>query len=297
MTRAALMTGISGFIGARLALRLLSEGWRVHAIVRPESDVAEFSDRADLRLHVHDGTAQGMTAIFADARPDVVFHLASRFLADHDMKQLDDLIRSNVLFPAQLMEAMANADVRYLVTAGTAWQHFEGEDYRPVNLYAATKQAADDLLAYYSDARNLSAITLKLFDTYGKGDKRRKLLRIIGDAVRSGDTLDMSPGEQIVDLTHVDDVVSAFTVANDHLRSSSTRRNEHFFVSGERYSIRALVDQVQRSTSRPLRVNFGGRRYRDREVMVPVVPTAAQRLPGWTPAHGLKEWLPSLLDE
>lgn len=295
MSRSAIVTGSTGFIGGHLCQRLLSDGWQVHAIVRQDSDTAAMPDEPGLLLHRHDGTMEGLAAIIASAKPDLVFHLASLFLADHRPDQIEPLLRSNLLFPTQLLEAMVAAGVRAIINTGTAWQHHESEPYRPVNLYAATKQAMQDLLAYYTDARGISAITLKLFDTYGLGDKRRKLIRILGDAARSGESLDMSPGDQIVDLSHVDDVVSAFLVAADRLLAAEEAISEQYFVSGERCSVRELVAKVELAAGKPLTVNFGGRPYRDREVMVPIVPVPADRLPGWSPRHTLQASLSELI--
>jgi len=295
MKRSAIVTGATGFIGGKLAARLLADGWQVHAVVRPQSDTTGLSDHPDFVLHHYDGTTQGLTAIMTAARPDAVFHLASLFLADHRADQVEPLVQSNVLFPAQLLEAMTATGVRVLINTGTAWQHYEGEPYRPVNLYAATKQALQDMLAYYTDARGMSAITLKLFDTYGTGDPRRKLIRILGDAVRSGETLDMSPGAQIVDLSHVDDVVDAFLVAAERLFVVPAGANETYFVSGERYDLRSLATLVREVTGAPLAVNFGGRPYREREVMEPIVLQHEHHLPGWAVTRSLRDTLPDLL--
>lgn len=295
MKRSAIVTGATGFIGGKLAARLLADGWQVHAVVRPQSDTTGLSDHPDFVLHHYDGTTQGLTAIMTAAQPDAVFHLASLFLADHRADQVEPLVQSNVLFPAQLLEAMTATGVRVLINTGTAWQHYEGEPYRPVNLYAATKQALQDMLAYYTDARGMSAITLKLFDTYGTGDPRRKLIRILGDAARSGETLDMSPGAQIVDLSHVDDVVDAFLVAADRARTLAGGANEQFFVSGERCTVRELVAMVEAAVGKPLAVNFGGRPYRNREVMEPIAPAAGESLPGWEGRRTLRVSLPDLI--
>lgn len=288
MMRRALITGVTGFIAGRLAARLIADGWHVDALVRTNSDTAALADAGDITFHrVEDG--QDLTPVLAAARPDVVFHLASLYLAEHAPGQVGDLIASNVLLPAMLAEAMTATGVRRLVNTGTAWQHFGTAAYRPVNLYAATKQAAEDLLRYYADARDMSVVTLRLFDTYGDGDKRRKLIQILIDAARSGEELAMSPGDQIVDMTHVDDVVDGFVLASDRLMRDAGSRWETFFLSGERHSVKGLAALVTEALDRPLTPDYGGRPYRAREVMEPVC--GAPRLPGWAPRRTLIDYL------
>lgn len=278
MNRVALLTGATGFIGRRLAARLVEQGWQVHAVLRISSPVDELP--SPVTPHRNDGTVAGLTDIVRTAAPDVVFHLASLYLADHRADQVDDLVASNILFPAQLAEAMVGAGATRLVNTGTAWQHFEGAAYNPVNLYAATKQACIDLLRYYHDARGLSVVSLKLFDTYGPGDKRRKLVQLLVDAVWSGEELVMSPGEQMLDLTHVDDVTEAFAVAADLLLRADAPLRDEYLVSGERLSVRGLARTVADALGRELRAEFGGRPYRPREVMTPV-DAGESTLPGW----------------
>jgi nucleoside-diphosphate-sugar epimerase len=224
----------------------------------------------------------------------VVFHLASLYLADHRPEQVDALVDSNVRFPAQLAEAMSAAGATRLVNTGTAWQHYRTEGYNPVNLYAATKQACIDLLQYYHDARGLSVITLKLFDTYGPGDKRRKLVQLLIDAALSGEALDMSPGEQVVDLTHIDDVVEAFLIAGDTLLRAEAPLNADHLLSGERFTIRELAVAVSQALGRNVDARFGERPYRSREVMIPVVPDPASLLLPWRRTRDVRSTLAEL---
>jgi nucleoside-diphosphate-sugar epimerase len=294
MKQRALVTGITGFIGGKLAERLLAKGWDVDAIVRPTSDIAALDLDRSVTFHaVEEG--QDLAPVLEAARPDVVFHLASLYLADHRPDQIGALVNSNILFPTLLLEAMAATGTTRLVNTGTAWQHYEGAAYRPVNLYAATKQAMQDLVDYYCDAKGLAAVSLKLFDTYGDGDPRRKLIRILADAARSGDRLDISPGQQVVDLSHIDDVINAFLAAERHLQESAAGTHEIFAVSGERCTVEELVGKVEQASGRKLDVVLGGRPYRSREVMQPYVPTAAEAVPNWSPVRTLQATLPSLI--
>jgi nucleoside-diphosphate-sugar epimerase len=293
MTRRALVTGITGFIGGELAKRLLADGWQVDAIVRTQSDTNSLPFRRDITFYtVEDG--QDLTPVLAATKPDVVFHLASLYLAEHRPDQVGALVQSNILFPALLAEAMTATGARCLVNTGTAWQHYGTQNYLPVNLYAATKQAAEDLLLYYTETRSLSVTTLRLFDTYGGGDKRRKLIQILIDAAQSGEPIDMSPGEQIVDMTHIDDVVDAFLLASEELLASEQYKPNVYYVTHQRQTVRDLATIVGQALGRPVNANFGGRPYRSREVMRPFDPDLTQRVPGWYAQRTIESYLAEL---
>lgn len=284
----ALITGITGFVGSHLGRRLVRNGWQVHGVVRPGSSLEAIADvRAAVRLHVQDGSFAQMDAVVQHAAPDVVFHLASYFTAEHRSAEIGALIDANIRFGTLLLEAMAAHSVRCLVNTGTAWQHYRDSDYDPVCLYAASKQAFGALLRYYQEAHGIASITVKLHDTYGPGDRRAKLFNLL----RRQDPavpLAMSAGDQKLDLVYIDDVVAAFMAAADRVVSSGQGHAEEFVVtSGERIRLREVVDLYLRITGRPLQIDWGKRPYRRREVMEPW--TQGRVLPGWKAHMALAE--------
>ena len=286
--RRALLTGASGFIGGHLARRLLADGWQVHLVLRAGSQLQGLAAHPALLEHRHDGSTEDLIRIVGAVQPDTVFHLASLFLARHQPQDVEPLVRSNILFSTQLAEAMAQAGVRQLVNTGTSWQHYENQPYSPVCLYAALKQGFDAVLRYYAEALGMQVITLKLFDTYGPGDLRPKLLHLFQRAALSGETLAMSPGAQQMDLVYVDDVVDAFVQAAERLRSGAVSDIEEYAVSsGAPLSLQDLARQYEQASGRALHIDWGGRPYRPREVMQPWSSYAL--LPGWQPKVGLAD--------
>lgn len=297
--RSVLLTGAGGFIGAALARRLLADGWQVHVVLRPDSDRGALDGiEAQLTVHLHDGSTAGLVDIVRAAAPLAVCHLASLFLAQHTTADVERLVQSNVLFSTQLAEAMSVNGVRLLVNTGTAWQHYqEGEadgGYNPVCLYAATKQAFEAMLRYYVECAGLRVITLKLFDTYGPGDRRPKLLALLkrtalsAMATATATPLAMSPGGQLIDLVHIDDVVDAFLLALARLQDGLVAAMEDYGVSsGAALPLKEIAAIYARVSGLAVPIEWGGRPYRPREVMVPW--TRYPALPGWRPKVGLEE--------
>ena len=280
MNRVALITGVTGFIGGELARRLIKDNWSVAIVVRDGSDLSSIADiSAASTTYRYDGTTESLTSILDEAKPDVVFHLASLFLADHVPSQVTDLIGSNVLFGAQLLEAMVACGVRNIVSAGTSWQNFHSNSYRAVNLYAATKQAFEDILGFYVDRYSLSSVVLKLFDTYGAADKRRKLITLIVDAVKNAQELGVSPGEQVIDISHIDDVVEHFLRAGEFSIAKEQPKSDVFFVSGERFTVKELVKAIESAADTKASIVYGARPYREREVMY--LPAVDEQTPPW----------------
>jgi nucleoside-diphosphate-sugar epimerase len=174
------------------------------------------------------------------------------------------------------------------VNTGTSWQVNEHGDYAPFNLYAASKQAFETLIE--NDlTRGLSAITLRLFDTYGPGDTRGKIIDLIIAAVLSGEPLKMSPGEQVIDLVHVSDAARAFVHAGTILLGGTPPAHAIYGVSGERAPLRDVAALIGEIAGTPAPIHWGGRPYRPREIMLPFAGFPS--LPGWRPLVGLRDGL------
>lgn len=283
----AMVTGGTGFIGRHVVGRLLDEGWQVTVLARPSSVIPLELEGRIGRIDIDD--LSGLSRQVISLRPDVVLHLASMIVVDHQPTQAVPLLRANVEMPLLLLEAMSAADCRAFVNTGTFWQHYDNRPYWPVDLYAATKQAFESILLHYVDSHAMHAVTLKLFDSYGHDDIRRKIVGLVIHAARTGSLLEMSAGEQILDLTHVDDIANAFFVAAQQAMDGKNR-SDNFFVSGERFRLRDIVAAVEALVGPCPNIRLGVRPYRDREIMAPIEPAGAV-LPGWSPNHLLADEL------
>lgn len=289
-----LMTGVTGFIGRHLALRGVKEGHTVSAIVRRRVSQSELSG-IGVASFVDAGSMDDLMAYFAENGFDGVIHCASCFCSDHEPDDITDLVDSNVRFPAKLLEASVRAGVKWFINTGTFWQHYDNRDYSPVNLYAATKQAFESIATYHSEVSGINFVTLKLTDTYGPNDKRTKVFTLWKRIAETRESLEMSPGDQLIDIVHVSDVVDAYFRMVEWLcgDSAGSFNGRSFIVSsGAPVRLRNLAEIYARVTGSRLNIEWGKKPYRKREMMAPW--NRGQVVPGWHPKISLDEGIASL---
>lgn len=285
------VTGATSFIGEHILKRALAEGARAHILVRPTSDLSHVPELGDnLHAHVYDGTIASVLEAYRIAKPDATFHLAAQFLAEHAPEDIDPLIENVVTLSTHIFEAASQHGGGVVISAGTSWQNYQSDAYRPVCLYAALKQAVEDIGFYYADARHLKLIFLRIFDTYGPGDRRGKLLSLLKKLTPASDPLLMSPGDQELDYVYIDDVVSAFHLAAERAAAADFNGPEAFALkSGRQVKLREFIALYERISGKRLNISWGERPYREREVMKPWASGAV--LPGWTAKMSLEDGL------
>ena len=295
-----LMTGLTGFIGQHLAERLLEDGHEVFAIVRPTSKINELSEnlQQNVKFLVND-EKNTLLDIVTDLcvennRPDVVYHLATNFTNAHHFEDIKFLVQSNITFGTELLDAMTANNVFNFVNVGTFAQHFEDAEYSPVNLYAATKECFESIIQFYVEAKGLRCIALHLFDTYGPSDRRGKILGLLKKISETGETLKMSPGGQLIDIVYIDDVVEAFVAAGKYLSKSQYDYCGTYGVSSlNPIPLREVVKIFEEVAGKKLSIEWGGRPYRQREVMIPW--KSFKTLPGWSPKIDLRTGIKKFL--
>jgi len=266
----ALLTGATGFVGQNLVRHLRQQGWEVETIGRQDSP-------AD------------MDSKMSQFKPDLVIHLATLFIAEHKPTDIPNLIQSNMTFGTQVVDSMVRNGVLNFINTGTLWQYYEGDRFTPSSLYSATKSAFEDVLRFFSSSSGLRVINLMLSDTYGPKDPRGKLLSKLISMAGTSESLQLSPGEQMIDWTFIEDIVKGFEVAAKRLvgKQESSKFVHYTLTSGEAVSLKDTVKICESVLGKKINVEFGAKPYRKREIMAPSKLDPV--LPGWSAQVTLRQ--------
>jgi nucleoside-diphosphate-sugar epimerase len=280
-----LVTGATGFIGKNL-ISVLKSKYEIHVLERRSSNISEFE-----HVFCFDDNIFALHTYLKENKIEGIVHLASLFLSAHKDADVKNLIDSNVYLGTALLEASQNTNIKWFLNTGTFWQHYacDSQDYNPVNLYAATKQAFIDMAKYYTETSGIKFVTLKICDTFGVNDTRPKIFNLWNKIAQTGEILAMSPGEQYLDILYINDVVDGFVHLVDLLNSNDKLETDYALYAEKRYKLKDLANLYQTVTGKKLNIQWGERPYRAREVMEPW--KAGNKLPGWKPKISIEEGL------
>lgn len=273
-----LLTGATGFIGSHLIDQLIKE----HTLFVIVKESFELNFRESVSTFLFEDDIPKLSNWIKENSIDGVIHLASLYLAQHKTDEVKALVDSNVYFGAALLESLKETQVKWFINTGTIWQNSisDSTEYSPVNLYASTKQAFISIAEYYKKVIPIKFVTLKLCDTYGNNDTRKKIFNLFKQITNSGETLNMSPGEQIMDILHIDDVISGFITLISLFSSDIQLENEYVLTSQKRYRLKELATIFSEITGKPMFINWSANSYRPNEVMIPW--ERGKKLPNWS---------------
>ena len=293
-----LITGGSGYIGSQIATYMLKSSYDVHVLVRANSNLVLLKNiKLAINIHVVDGSLQNLISIIRNIKPSVVIHTAAYSLINHNEGDIEDLIKSNILFPVNLLEAMVKNKIYNFINTASFWQNYKNEKYSPVNLYAGTKEAFETISRYYFEATPLKMITLKLFDTYGIDDPRGKIFNQLENAIKNNKSIKMSQGNQLINLVYISDIVQAYSIALGRLLNDQmVKKNENFLICSDKsVSLKEIVNEYLEISKNKIKIEWGGIKYRPRQIMKPW--TKGKKLPGWEPKISLKKGLKTLINK
>ena len=128
-----------------------------------------------------------------------------------------------------------------------------------------------------------------LSDTYGPKDPRGKLLSKLISMAGTAESLQLSPGDQKIEWTFIEDIVSGFELAAKRLVSKQEpQKFVHYTVtSGETVSLKDTIRICEEVLGKKINIEFGAKPYRKREIMAPSKLDPV--LPGWSAKVSLRQ--------
>lgn len=215
------VTGAAGFVGSRLAERLLNEG---HSVIGIDC-FTDFYSPAIKKLNAEDVRRSGGVIAELDLAADdvtealrdveVLFHLAAQpGISNHVPFHLYD--RNNILATYRLVEvAQTIPTLKMFVNISTSSVYgahamdSENAPPKPTSLYGVTKLAAEQLVLMYQREKGLPACSMRLFSVYGPRERPEKLFPKLIKSLLNDKPFPLYEGSEKHSrtFTYIDDIV------------------------------------------------------------------------------------------
>jgi UDP-glucose 4-epimerase len=237
-----LLTGATGFLGARLAARL-APAHEVWALVRRMPDGA-----AHCRWLVQDLASERWQVDLPD-RIDSVIHLAQSANYRDFPAAAREIFAVAAETTLRLADWAVGAGARQFILASTGGLYGSSdrpvreddtlvEDHGSLGFYFATKRASELIVNQY--ANRMQTLTLRCFFIYGAGQPKQMLMPRLVDSVREGRAITLQGSDGIhINPIHVDDAALAVE------RCLSASGSNVLNIAGpELVSLRSIAERI-----------------------------------------------------
>lgn len=222
-----LITGVAGFIGHTLAIRMLERGNEVVGIdnlnnyydVKLKENrlvrLAAYPRFKFVKLDIADG--EGTKMLFAAEKFDTVMNLAAQAGVRYSMENPHAYVEANLVGFTNILEGSRHNAVKHLVYASSSsvygantklpFSEADPVDH-PISLYAATKKANEMMAHCYADLYKLPCTGLRFFTVYGPWGRPDMALFMFTKAILAGEPIRVfNHGNMVRDFTYVDDII------------------------------------------------------------------------------------------
>jgi nucleoside-diphosphate-sugar epimerase len=300
-----LVTGGSGFIGAHLVHRLLSEGAEVGLMVR-YGNVVKNERVKDVwdQLTVIEADLRNRGALTAvrEFAPTVVFHLAAYNHVGESFRQVEECFDVNAKGTANLLDVLDGAAETFVYTSTSeVYGHQASVPFvesmcpDPISPYAITKYAGE---LYCRLKQRVGGsprvVVVRPFNTFGPYQSGKAVIpELIIDCLK-GHPIRTTQGEQTREFNYVGNVVDGLILAAEHPKPIEGPVN---LASGEEVAIKDLVRMIADLTQTKSKIEIGALPYRPTEIWrMYADSTRAGDVLGWTPKVSLKDGLTITVD-
>ena len=297
----ALVTGASGFVGPYLVERLRKAGYEVVAAGGPREADPHF-------LPIDLADPQTLNAAFDLANPDVVFHLAAQSFVPRAVEAPQETYDANTIGTARMLHALrawrdrTRSDARFVFVssaevygaqADPAHPLDEQAPVHPSNPYAASKAAAEAIVAGEMRTFGIDAVTARAFNHIGPGQSDRFVVpsfaaQLVSIANGHGTVLRVGNLDAKRDFLDVRDVVEAYVA----LAQRGAPGQTYNVCSGAATSIRDVLAELIRIAHVPVEVREDSARMRPSDV--PILYGSNEKIraaTGWAPQLALRRSL------
>jgi 2-alkyl-3-oxoalkanoate reductase len=241
-----LVTGGRGLLGNAVIVAAVTGGWRVHALQRHPSGVADGDAVVDMIGAITDPKSIDRAIEGCDA----VVHLAARVGIDGRWPDFESV---NVVGTRMVLDAARRSGVESFVYVSSpsvahAGRALEGAGAAPADPttarghYSRSKAMAEQLVLASTD---IPVVALRPHLVWGPGDEQ--LIGRIVSRARSGRLFVIDGGKALIDTTFIDNAADAIVHTLDRTSSPRVRGRAFVISNGEPRPVREIVEAIVRA--------------------------------------------------
>ncbi len=213
-SKLVVVTGGAGFVGSRLCGRLRKEGYTVLSL---DNYFAGSKDAQVPGVEYREGHTKDIEKHVPET-PDIIYHLGEYARVEQSVLEPEVVYDLNVLGTKGVVDFWVKKRCK-LVYAGSSTKFGDGGLARSTSPYASSKAANSELVKEVGEREKLPYAITYFYNVFGPGERAGlygTLIEAFKRMYLSGSPITVvSPGTQVRNFTHVDDIVDGLIVVGE----------------------------------------------------------------------------------
>lgn len=302
-----LVTGGAGYIGSHVVRLLTGAGRSVVVLDNLSTGFREAVIGADF-VEGDTGDKALVSQVLVDFNVDTVLHFAAHTIVPESVEKPLKYYGNNTCCTRSLLECCSEAGVKHFIFSSTAAVYgipdssicTEDSPLSPINPYGTSKLMSEMMLRDLGKATDMRHVILRYFNVAGSDpegrigqstEKATLLIKVAAEVAVGkreqlyvfGTDYPTPDGTGVRDYIHVDDLADAHIKAVDYLTGGgeSVTLNCGY---GHGYSVKEVIDAVNRANGTPIKVIEEARRAGDPPALIAKADRAREVL-NWSPRY------------
>ena len=309
------LTGITGFLGQRIAETLTNNG---HGLATLSRNVASGDRATNTESMIRGEAIKGVQYYYGDLtdylvvsdalkdyQPDVIIHLAAQTSVAYSFTHMKEVFDVNFIGVFNMAEAARREvpNLKRFIWSGSAEEYgIQPEENYPtkeddIQLHAASpygvaKIAAENFLKYLHQAYGFPAIIFRNANSFGRKFNHQFVIEsIIFQMVQGKSPIKLGDPEPIRDFIFEEDLLNAYVLAAESENKDILGEAVNI-TTNEPISIRELAEKIKKITGYSGEIQWNS--FPKRALEIPKLNmdnSKVKRLLNWAPKYSIEEGL------
>ena len=244
-----LLTGSTGFIGSEL-LKYLSNYNKVYITVRKKYKI-NLNNKNINKIYFN--SYKNLSYKIKKLKIDTVVHCATHYVKNHKFEDIKKLSESNILFGNIILENLKIMRVKKFVNFSTVWENYDGKKDNYYNLYSAYKASFRKIISFYKKKnKNIRFLNLAISDTFGLGDKRKKIVNLLKTNYKRNVVTKVVSKNLYINLLNVKDIVRAIKL----ILKKNYKSDTYILKNKNNFKIYDIIKKIEKYSQKKIKVKW-----------------------------------------
>ena len=255
MKKKILITGSTGFIGSNILSLLLKKNIYIYDVLRDKNKNNKNINKLKNNKNYHPIFYKKFNELekkIKKLKVDTIINCATYYSNKNDIKTIQHLTQTNIIFCSIILEILKDK-IKKFINFGSMMEYSSGNHFSPKNFYAITKYSFQKIEEFYKlNNKKIKFYNLKLFETYGDSDKRKKIIPTIIKLYSQNKNITIVSKKLEMNFVHIESLL----IAVNMIISNKVKEGEYCIKNNKFTNIRELINKLNKKLKIKIKTNY-----------------------------------------